>query len=872
MRNYLFRGVFLTLLLLIAAEADAQNIYICKDGKYTTREISQWLEIDLTTDCDSIVFSEPTSLSENVFNDTIYVTYNGTSATVSTLPSDGTVTATVDGADVTIYNNITDREICTVLSGLSTSGSFVYSGSYKTTVRLNGLTLTGSQAEAINVKCGKRIALELAEGTVNTLSDCQTDNSQKAAFYTKGHLEISGSGTLNLVGNVKHGLSTKEYLLIKKTAGTINVNAAAKDGIHAGQYFKMNGGEVTVKGVKDDGVQAEATGDSDDENDGQVIINGGTLTINVTADDASGLKSDSLLTINDGTLTITSTGNGSKCVKSDTKVVIAGGSLTLNNSGGTYEETDEETDEETTDNTSYKMYFTVPTSNTGNTGFPGGNMGDNGTVWGNIYLYKSDGTLVQQLTSSVTVTTGNQSATFYYYDFKSSDSGTYYLMSDNYTQSRGGWGGSTTYVIKSATFSGPTNGSDYYYTVSSSYSTSGTTRTYSISNTTSTWSNGTTTAAGGDLSSSHAIKANDVSVEGGTLTVKVTGTAGKGLSADATLDISGGTTSITNTGAGLVSGSDTYTAKGLSSDGNMTLSGGDITITMSGTGGKGVKSDGTLVIGKSDDGSGPTLSVTTSGSTLSTGSTGSNNGGNPFGGGMDNSSSGSSAKAIKAQGAITIYGGEMTVNTATDGAEGLESKTSIDIRGGKNYLKCYDDCINSSGCIYFNGGVTVCYSNGNDAVDSNAGTTGAITIGDGTIFAYSTKGSPEEGLDCDNNSYIKITGTGIAISAGGAQSSGSSSISNAAQGYAFVTSSVSYTTGRYYTLSDASGNNLVTFSFQAACSSSLSLFTATGMTKNSTYYVKYSTTAPTDAETAFHGLYLGSSAKGTTSVTSFTAK
>ena len=44
------------------------------------------------------------------------------------------------------------------------------------------------------------------------------------------------------------------------------------------------------------------------------------------------------------------------------------------------------------------------------------------------------------------------------------------------------------------------------------------------------------------------------------------------------------------------------------------------------------------------------------------------------------------------------------------------------------------------------------------------------------------------------------------------------------------------------------------------------------MKSGSTYTIKYSTTEPTDAETAFHGLYLGSSAKGTTNVTSFTAK
>jgi hypothetical protein len=225
-------------------------------------------------------------------------------------------------------------------------------------------------------------------------------------------------------------------------------------------------------------------------------------------------------------------------------------------------------------------------------------------------------------------------------------------------------------------------------------------------------------------------------------------------------------------------------------------------------------------------------------------------------------------------GAIVMYGGTTEVTTKTDGAEGLESKTSIDIQGGQHYFFCYDDCINSSGAIYFNGGATVCYSNGNDAVDSNYGRTGAITIGNGAVLAYTSKGAPEEGLDCDNNSYIQITGTGYAISAGGAQGGGSSSstISNAKQGYAFITSTLSYKTGTYYTLADASGNNLVTYSFPAAFSSSLALFTAKGMVKGSSYTVKSSSTAPTDATTAWHGLYLGSSHKGTTSLTSFTAK
>ena len=909
-----------------------------------------------TAEIDSIC------VDDNAFEDyNVLVTYSGERAQVKV---SGNIAAQVSpivrGAHVSvIQDNTVGDELVYTLTGSTNNGSFWQDGSYKITVVLDGVSITNPDSAAINIRDGKRITIELADGTTSNLVD-GANGQQKGCFAVKGHSEFKGAGTLNITGNTAHAFWGKEYVELKKSTGAINVLGAVSDGFNINQYFTMKGGKVTVTGVGDDALQVsletddndavvdapENTGTATIENgtvqftttgkaakgfkvEGSFVMSGGEVTINQsgaldTEDDLSyvtAVKADKDIRINGGTVTISNTGEGGKGLSADGEIVIdqsAGATvvdITANGNGGTAETAGQGGTVEPTK--SYKVYVAKPSS---------GSRPGSSSTWGTIYLYKSDGTQVATLTQTVTKSSGYSSLTFYVYDFQNADGGTYYFKSNNYSSYN------STYAIQSAQFTAPTSGSDVYYQISSSYSTSGSTRTYSLSNVTATYggtsdtsedngtaynaagikADGNVTIAGGtvkvknsgemsksikskatvainggditltpsgamkvinsDASYSSGIKCETLVMNDGTLTITSSGAAGKGITSNGDLTINGGTVNITNNGAGQTGTNNaSYTAKCLKADGNMALNAGNITLTATGTGGKGIKVNGAYTQGTSDE-NGPTLKITTSGASL--GGTSSGGGGFPGGGFPGGGSSGSSSKAIKVMGQINVRGGESEIYTSTSGAEGLESKSVIYIEGGKHYFKCMDDCINSAGNIYFNGGVTVCYGYGNDAVDSNAGRTGAITIGNGIVFAYTTKGSPEEGLDCDNNSYIQITGNGTAISAGGAQGGGSSSstISNAAQGYSFVTTSISYQTGRYYTLSDASGNNMITYSVEGNVNSSLALFTAKGMVKGSTYTVKYGTSAPTDATTAWHGVYLGSSATGTTQAASFTAK
>ena len=292
-----------------------------------------------------------------VVDNTVSVVYNETSATVTVAGNVAKyLTITVSGAHVNIaQSDDLEQEITYTLSGSSTDGEFYMSGSYKATLELNGLTLTNktpvTSGAAVHIQNGKRIKVKVMDGTTNTLVDCAS-GSQKGAFYVKGHPEFSKSGVLNVVGNLKHAIKSGEYIELKEA--TLNVTSAQGDGINCAQYFLMKSGTININNVTDDGIQCDIddtdtgstgeTTDHEDEDSGNIYIEGGTININTPGKAAKGIKSEGDLFVKAGTLNITTTGHGkwddediktkaAACLGSDAKVVISGGTLTLTSTG-----------------------------------------------------------------------------------------------------------------------------------------------------------------------------------------------------------------------------------------------------------------------------------------------------------------------------------------------------------------------------------------------------------------------------------------------------------------------------------------------------------------------------------------------------------
>ena len=388
------KTIFVILLIIAAAIGYNANALIGDvngDGTVTAADITALYDYLLNGDTSSllngdvngdgdITSADVTSVYDILLNGeepdpglpdfTVNVVYNGNEATVTVAKNiRNQMTVEINGAHVNIVAapELQDSVIYN-LSGSTSNGSFYMDGDYKCFVNLTDLTIHNPDSAAINIDNGKRIDLTLNGN--NTLTDA-TGGPQKACCFINGHAVIAGSGTLNITGNSKHAYFSDEYTRIN--SGTINVTNSVSDGFHINQYFRMDGGNVTISTTGGDGIDVGCTKDPTDTNNGQFIINAGTLNVTTSANAVKGIKCESIMTIaggsitsstsgnaiydpdkadlsscaaikcdstfnmTDGAIYLTSTGIGGKGLNSDGSVNISGGTFTAVTTGDVYE-------------------------------------------------------------------------------------------------------------------------------------------------------------------------------------------------------------------------------------------------------------------------------------------------------------------------------------------------------------------------------------------------------------------------------------------------------------------------------------------------------------------------------------------------------
>ncbi len=221
----------------------------------------------------------------------------------------------------------------------------------------------------------------------------------------------------------------------------------------------------------------------------------------------------------------------------------------------------------------------------------------------------------------------------------------------------------------------------------------------------------TISSAGG-----HGLRGQEkVLIEGGTLSITASATGKKGISTDGTFYQSGGSVTIVSTSpAGTVDGEVTGAA-GIKADGAVTIEGGELSVSVSGSGAKGISCDGE---GRFTGGT-VTAKATGSnyGSSSSGGSWGGGSWGGWGGSSSSSSDDSKSAKALKFEG--NLYFDGATVTASASSHEAIESKGTITISAGSVSATSSDDAVNSGGDMTVSGGSVYAFSSGNDGLDAN---------------------------------------------------------------------------------------------------------------------------------------------------------
>lgn len=228
-----------------------------------------------------------------------------------------------NGAEISGTGAIYDNEVVTI----SSAGTYILSGVGKCRIVvntdknsevklvLNGVNLNCSDNAPISVMKADKVYLILEDGTENVITDGENYNlfdedNTDGAIFTKSDLTINGGGKLTVNANYKHGIVSKDDLVI--TGGYIKITSAST-AIEGKDSVKISDGIFNISA----GTNGVKSTNADETDKGFISISGGTFSINASGD---GFDAESIITIDGGEFNITTGGGSSNAsMKSDGK-------------------------------------------------------------------------------------------------------------------------------------------------------------------------------------------------------------------------------------------------------------------------------------------------------------------------------------------------------------------------------------------------------------------------------------------------------------------------------------------------------------------------------------------------------------------------
>lgn len=222
----------------------------------------------------------------------------------------------VNGEGATEKGNILtiSKEGVYVITGSLVDGQIVVEAgdTDKIQIVLNGVNITCLNNAPIYIKSADKVFITLKEGTENNLKDNSEyvqvdDNTVDGVIFSKADLTLNGSGTLNIIGNYKHGIVSKDDIVI--TGGIYNITAV-KDALNGKDAVKIKDGTFTLNVTQGNGIQSK---NGDDGTKGYVYITGGEINILNCQEGIEG----TVIVIEGGTIYITAQDDGLNVASSD---------------------------------------------------------------------------------------------------------------------------------------------------------------------------------------------------------------------------------------------------------------------------------------------------------------------------------------------------------------------------------------------------------------------------------------------------------------------------------------------------------------------------------------------------------------------------
>ena len=239
----------------------------------------------------------------------------------------------ISGTDVTISSEGTY-----ILTGDCSDGSVTVDAGDNDKIQLvfDNINLTSSKSPIVITNADK-VFVTLADNSENTLNDASSytltvDNSSvDATIFSKADLSINGSGKLTVKGNYKHGIVSKDDLVI--TDSVLDVKAT-NSGIEGKDCVKIQNSDITVDAGSD---AIRSTNTEEIDTSGFVYIKSGNVNLTSTND---AIQACSLLRADSGDFEITTGGGSDGNVEqgafdsnSSKKLAINGGYIYVNASG-----------------------------------------------------------------------------------------------------------------------------------------------------------------------------------------------------------------------------------------------------------------------------------------------------------------------------------------------------------------------------------------------------------------------------------------------------------------------------------------------------------------------------------------------------------